>query len=133
AVYIVGTTAERRPAELVNGDLKRDARPGRGLLEDHGENRALASFQPLRHMALALDLMGPIDDGAQSFGVQTINIEKALGDHGTVERKSGVGERATLQSDARCIELGASEIDFCLAHDQRRQETNEIVSGLSGV
>ena len=25
--------------------------------------------------------MGPIDDGAQSFGVQSIDIEKVLGDH----------------------------------------------------
>src|SRR6266540_1192661 len=45
---------------------------------------------------------------------------------------SGVSEGAALQRDASGIEIGASKVDLGLAHDERRQEADDIVAGLHG-
>ena len=65
------------PAELVHGDLEGDARPGRGLLEDHGEHGALARADTLRSLsilAFALDGGRVIDDRAQGLCVQCVDV-----------------------------------------------------------
>ena len=77
-LHVLRVEHDRRAAKLVDGDLEGDARPRGGLLENHGEHRALRYGERLRHLARSLHGGSGVDDGAQGAHIQRVDIEEML-------------------------------------------------------